>query len=304
MKRILIIANKSWELEPALNALLNPKFKPKELGLPDTLDYPRTKKQGESYPNATWIINDKIFELWCIEHIMTPCPDVIKFPRYYSSSAQKNIDLPKIFNYSSDEIALVIAFGTAGNPSALSKNGSIIIGSNIFIYNTHPNGTNEDSKWDDERFGKLIESNVSADIVNKLRLLLSEYSTKSFFEKRLLRPPLNSPETQEVIFDKEILALSNVNVTKYNEYKEFDEKGLDALKLSVPTKPIASVETTHGIIRLHTAERPFLFISSIVDRVGYFDTEVDPKENAQNFSGAFNGGIFIGWLISNLSKFL
>ena len=112
MKRILIIANKSWELEPALNALLNAKFKPKELRLPDTLDYPRTKKQGEAYPNATWVMNDKVFELWCIEHIMTPCPDIIKFPRYYSSSAHKNIDLPKIFNYSSDEVVLVVAFGT------------------------------------------------------------------------------------------------------------------------------------------------------------------------------------------------
>ena len=41
---------------------------------------------------------------------------------------------------------------------------------------------------------------------------------------------------------------------------------------------MGSVETTHGIIRLHAEDKPFLFISSIVDRVGYFDTEVDPKE--------------------------
>jgi hypothetical protein len=302
LKRILIIANKSWELEPALNALLNPKFKPKELSLPDTLDYPRTKKQGEACPNATWIINDKVFELWCIEHIMTPCPDIVKFPRYYSSSAQKNTDLPKIFKYSPDKVELVIAFGTAGYPSGLSKNGSIFIGSNIFVYNTHPGGTNEESKWDDERFGKLIESNVSSDIVNKLRLHLSDSIVKSFFEKRLLRPPLNSPEVQQVCFDKEIIALSNVNVTKYNEYKEFDEKGLNAVKNAVPNKSLGSVETTHGIIRLHTEDNPFLFISSIVDRVGYFHTEVDPKENAQNFSGSFNGGIVIGWLILQLSK--
>lgn len=304
MKRILIIANKSWELEPALNALLNAKFKPKELSLPNTLDYPRTKKQGEAYPNATWIINDKIFELWCIEHIMTPCPDCIKFPRYYSSSAQKNSDLPKIFKFSPDEIVLVIAFGTAGYPSSLSKNGSIIIGSNMFIYNTHPGGTNEESKWDDERFGKLIESNISADIVNMVRLQLSDFATKSFFEKRLLRPPLNSSEIQEVIFDKEVLALSNVNVTKYNEYREFDEKGLNAVKVAAPNKFVGSVETTHGVIRLHADNKPFLFVTSIVDRVGYFDTEVDPKENAQNFSGAFNGGVIIGWLINNISKIL
>lgn len=304
MKRILVIVNKSWELEPALNALLNSKFKPKELKLPDTLDYPRSKRQGEAYPNATWIIGDKIFEFWCIEHIMTPCPDIVKFPRYYSSSAQKNIDLPKVFNYSSDEVGLVIAFGTAGYPSGLSKNGSIIIGSNLFIYNTHPGGTNEESKWDDQRFGKLIESSVSADVVNKLRLLLADYVTKSFFEKRLLRLPLNSPEIQEVILDKEILALSNVNVTKYNEYKEFDEKGLNAVKIAAPAKAVGSVETTHGVIRLHAEGKPFLFISSIVDRVGYFDTEVDPKENAQNFSGAFNGGVFISWLIIQLAKIL
>ena len=106
------------------------------------------------------------------------------------------------------------------------------------------------------------------------------------------------------VFDKEVLALSNVNVTKYNEYKEFDEKGLNAVKVAAPNKSVGSVETTHGVIRLHADNKPFLFVSSIVDRVGYFDTEVDPKENAQNFSGAFNGGVFIGWLISNISKIL
>lgn len=144
MKRVLIIANKSWEAEPILNALLNVKFRPAGLTNPDTLDYPRKKNQGEAFPNATWNIDDKRVELWCVEHIMTPCPDIKTFPGYYSSSAQKNIDLPKIFNYSTDEISLVIAFGTAGYPVGISKNGSIIIGSNVFIYNTHPNGTNED----------------------------------------------------------------------------------------------------------------------------------------------------------------
>ena len=98
--------------------------------------------------------------------------------------------------------------------------------------------------------------------------------------------------------------MSNINVTKYNEYKEFDEKGLNAIKIAAPNKPVGSVETTHGIIRLHAENKPFLFIYSKVDRVGYFDTEVDPKDNAQNFSVAFNGGIFIGWLIPQLSNIL
>ncbi len=40
----------------------------------------------------------------------------------------------------------------------------------------------------------------------------------------------------------------------------------------------------------------------MVDRVGYFDVEVDPKENAQNFSGAFNGGVLLAWLIPFLAK--
>ena len=302
MKRVLIIANKSWEAEPVINAVLSPKFRTPGLSLPDTLDYPRKAKQGEAFPNATWRIDEKIIELWCIEHIMTPCPDINTFPRYYSSSAQKNIDLPKIFSYSEDEIALVIAFGTAGYPSGLSKNGSVFIGSNIFIYNTHPNGTNEDSKWDDERFGKLIPSTISNEFINKLKILLCNFANRSFFEKRLLHPPLNSPDVQEVVMDKEILALSNVNVTKYKEYKEFDEKGLNSFKEANTNKPVCSVETTHGVIRLHAGNVPFLFISAMVDRVGYFDVEVDPKENVQNFSGAFNGGVVISWLIPFIAK--
>src|SRR5215217_2173456 len=274
MKRVLIIANKAWETEPALNALLNAKFKHEGLLLPEWLDYPKKKAQGEAFPRAVWKLSALQCELWCIENIMTPNPDPGKYPGYYSSSAQKIKDLPKIFSYSQEEVALIIAFGTAGYPSEVSRNGSVVIGSNVFIYNAHPAGANPESHWDDKRFGSLISSKVD-NIFLALSAALDKEEVRAFFDKRLLSLPL--PATMNVppkiIINKSLVALSNVNITRYSEYKEFGEKGIAAAREAVEAIQLGSVETTHGVIRLFAESVPFLFISSIVDRVGFFEED-------------------------------
>lgn len=290
MQRILLIANKNWEAEPILNALLNKKFRPENLNNPSLVNYPLYTKQGEPFPRAVWKLENFQFELWCIENIMAPNPDASN-KEYYSSSEQKNIDLEKVFHFSQDEVALVVAIGTAGYSSEVSKNGSVIIGSNIFIYDGHPNDDNPVSKWHNQNyFGKLIESVISDKIVNKLQEQLSIEITKLYFQKRLLSVPLNTMEQPQIIFGKELVALSNVNVTNYTEYKIKDLEGLQSFQQTCSGKELGSVETTHGVIRVHAADKPFIFISAIVDRLGYFDTDVAPKEFAQNFSGSFNAG--------------
>ena len=118
-----------------------------------------------------------------------------------------------------------------------------------------------------------------------------------FFQKRLLNTPLNPTNFLKVDADKRLVALSNVNVTKYSEYKFKDGEGVTAFQKAETGMELGSVETTHGVIRVSAADRPFIFISAIVDRLGYFDEDVVPKEFSQNFSGSFNAGIVTSWLI-------
>ena len=41
----------------------------------------------------------------------------------------------------------------------------------------------------------------------------------------------------------------------------------------------------------------FMFISAITDRDAHFNQEDVPRASAQNFSCAFNGGIFLSWFL-------
>jgi hypothetical protein len=306
MKRVLLIVNKSWEAEPILSALLDKKFRPAQPGDPTFLDHPRKTAQGQACPRATWQLTNYMVELWCIENIMEPNPGPQTLKGYYSSSEQKNKDLKKIFSWSAMEVALVAAIGTAAYHAQESVNGSIVIGSSIFIYDGHPAGDeNPESKWHDAAwFQKLVTSSVNEIFFTKLNAELNKEENKKYFKMRMLRPPLMSPDEQQIICDKELLALSNVNVTDYTEYEIMDKRGLQALEDANTGKTLGSLETTHGVIRANAGDAPFIFISAIVDRVGYFASDVAPKEMAQNFSGSFNAGIFTGFLIAQLENVL
>ena len=300
MKRILVIANKTWEVEPLLNALLNPEFNQGfniSFPIPATLNYPRRSKQGDIVPRGIWLNETKAIqiEIWSIQDIMTPPTDKIQdVQQYYSSSEQKFKDLPKLFT--GDKPSLVIAFGTAGCPDAISYNGSVVIGSNIFIHDGHPEGGNPYSKLKTSDFEKLITSTVDSDFFERIAIELSKPECRDAFTKRLLSTSLN-PAQPQIIAHKEYLALSNVNITDYREYTIKDVEGLGAFKNAGTGKRLISVETTHGLIRLQT-DSPFIFISSITDAVGHFDTEVSPKDKAQNFAAAFNGGVVLAWLLN------
>ena len=62
---------------------------------------------------------------------------------------------------------------------------------------------------------------------------------------------------------------------------------------------MASIETTHGIIRAASAA-PFLFVSGITDTVGRFDLEVTPRVYAQNVVAAHNAGVTLAWLLPGI----
>jgi hypothetical protein len=96
------------------------------------------------------------------------------------------------------------------------------------------------------------------------------------------------------------VALADINVTNYKDYAWADSKVVDAYRALNSANPIGSLETTHAVIRACTAA-PFMFVSGITDRVGYFDQEVAPAPYGQNFVAAHNAGLAISYIIPRIA---
>jgi hypothetical protein len=290
MKNILVVANKSWEVEPMLDSMTSKNIKPKELPFPATLNSPVNGKQNQ--PRAVFDFKDAENNpraratVWCIEDVMDPAVSS-------SSSEEKWNKLPNVFG--KEDFDITIAFGTAGfNDRYTSFNGSVVIGSEFFLYNAKPDNTQ--SKFTHELIGKPIGSNLP-DPLKFFKLF--DTSFKNTVESLLIPTPNNSCPKPKVLAASNYLALSNVNITNYEDYAWADEEGLASYHLTKHKSPIGSIETTHGIIRLASAF-PTIFVSAITDRLTYFNAEVTPT---QNYTASFNGGTLLSYLLPILVKF-
>jgi hypothetical protein len=229
-------------------------------------------------------------EIWCISDLLENLPDKLQ-----SSSERKIERLPQIFTGTTPD--LVIAVGTAGLPAPVTENGCVAVGTNIFMHDCHPNGENPDSKWNSGPFDQLLVSQLDA---GRFAALMKFDSTVA---DKFMVAPLNPSWKTRIIAQHDSVALGAVNVTNYAEYERTDRQTLTAFgKLNVAAKPI-SMETTHGLIRAQS-NAPFLFVSGITDRVGYFHDEVDPRPYAQNTVAAHNAGIVIAWMLPNINNSL
>jgi hypothetical protein len=194
-----------------------------------------------------------------------------------------------------------VAYGTAGVPSEISKNGGIVVGSKIFPYNAGK--TTAELTYTNPAMGTQVVSTISQDFFDKLNTAISSIAMKLYFETSALSPPQNPSNAFQFVADPHIVAIGDINVSSYKDFDECDKAALQAyadLQKKTPAyKPdIAySVETTHGVIRLESPCDNFIFVSAITDRDAYFDNEVTPKSHAQNFSASFNGGVFFNFLI-------
>jgi hypothetical protein len=298
MPRITLIANKNWEVEPIINALLNAQIRDTSITHPDILHYPWTFKQGETKPRVKW--NDLMgatVELWCIQDIMAPGANP-------SSSQAKHEALPKILEHSTRAPDLVVALGTASSGTTENINGCVVLGTNVFIHNYHPHGSNPVSVWDDPiHFEKLLTSSIPPVFFDAF--LVSNFQNA---HKSLLRPFLNSSEKIQTVINHNFVALGSVNVTNYAEYNLCDPATMVAYVNAGNSLPVGSVETTHGVIRL-MCEAPFFFMSGIVDRFTHFNVDVNGvdfqgnvKTTAQDFTGAFNIGVVLGNLLPAMIK--
>jgi hypothetical protein len=300
-KRVVVVVNKWWECEPLMNVLLHAKARPTGLGWPDVLNHPRPRPgdralpPGEPFvkPRAAWTLRNCIVEVWCLGDLMEHLPDQNQFQ---SSSARKVELLPRIF--AGRTPALAIAMGTAGYPVSSETdpgiNGGVVAGTGAFIHNYHPHGENPDSVWDNGTFDQVIASTLKP-------AAFAQFfpSDTSNITNRFVRPP-NHAVDPVVRADAAFVAVGAVNVTNYADYAHCDQAALDAFGKVAKGATAPSVETTHGLIRLAAGDVPWMFISGMTDREGYFAQDVGNNEYAQNFAASHNMGVALAWVIPQI----
>jgi hypothetical protein len=295
MKRALVIVNKWWECDPVMNVLLNDNARPaKVLGWPNPLNQPHRQPSAplalnpNPVPRAVFTLKNVTAEIWCISDLLEDLPNNGQF----QSSSQRKIErLPEIFKGAAPD--LVLAVGTAGLPSDVTENGSVMIGTHVFMHDCYPNGTNASSQWNNGPFEKLLDSSLT---VEKFGAFTNLPPTVSSL---LLIAPLNPAWSGRILSNFDNVALGAVNVTDYTKYDQTDQATIDAYSRHHLMRNAKSLETTHGLIRSQS-NAPFMFVSGITDRVGSFHYEVDPRSYAQNTVAAHNAGIAVSWMLPNI----
>lgn len=291
------MVNKWWECDPIVGVLLHRDARPRNIPRwPTALEHPRpitnpsTPLMPEANPRPRLIFElAKVsVELWCISDLLTHLPDE---PRYQSSSQRKVERLGLIFR--GEPPSLVIAVGTAAWPGDVTENGSVVVGTAIFMHDCHPNGNNPDSRWNDGPFDRVLPSSLPPNTFRKITTFASEVGD------RLVASPLNPAWKARPLVGYEFAGLAAVNVTDYGEYDRTDRATLEKFASISILRNAKSIETTHGVIRAQS-EAPFMFVSGITDRVGSFHDEVDPRSYSQNFVAAHNAGIVIAWMLPNI----
>jgi len=305
MKNILIIINKSWEVEPLLSAMTAMKIKPVgfpypsklNTPIPQPLDSSKSGKQDKCRAIFEITQKDPVNQVetlivkatvWCIEDIMDPAINS-------SSSGEKASKLPMVFN-GEQNVDLVIAFGTAAfNDKDASFNGSLVIGSEFFTYNAHDD--NAESQFKHPLLGKYLKCNLSEDRRKSIFKIIDD-KFKDVVESKLVLTPNEQAKKTKVLAASNYVAISNINITDPNDFAWADEAGINDYTKTGEKSPIGSIETTHGVIRL-ASELPIIFVSAITDRLTRFASEVTPS---QNYIASFNGGILLSHLIPALGS--
>lgn len=301
IKKIIVVANKSWEVDPMVNAILHEKVRPPLVdkrffdfempGHPFLID---SKKKDNPDPpvrprirfTCSQMNKSAIVEIWCLQDLMDPL-------KSSSSTIEKWRVLPRIFD-GKVMPDLVIAFGTAGIVDMGLCNGSVVIGSRVFIHNPYYDKSDDPPAeiWEHPDINKLLSLPKENEV--DFRIIADEIRFKA--ETKFLTTPLEPAKPPVILAGHGFYSLGIVNVLNYDHYFWADKRAIQTFRSKGLKGVIGSVESTHGLVRLKT-ESKFLFISGITDEDGKFDAQVTPRVYAQNFVAAHNAGIALCYLI-------
>jgi hypothetical protein len=295
MRRVLIIANKSWEADGLVNTLLHEKVRPKSFTSFQFLHHPfliESKDVNNPDPAPTARISfacaDLSVELWCIQDLMDP-------KQSGSATMEKARVFPRIL--AGQPPALVIAFGTAAFPGDVTLNGSVVIGTRVFVHNPYPP---DPKQWQPNPADTTVDSTlVPKDIFRSI-----QESARFAAENRFVQSPMAASRPPVIVAGHAFVSLGVVNVTNYDDCGWIEPQALEAFKQNEPKWRLGSLETTHGMIRQLSGNSPFLYISGIANLQGHFDLEAVPRVYSQNMVAVHNAAVAATCLIPELVQLL
>jgi hypothetical protein len=207
--------------------------------------------------------------------------------------------------------AMVVAFGTAAGHWETSYNGSVVVGSAVLLHSL--------PSLEDKEVTKALKTRgVALDTIIKSEKgwdFLSNRNVTGFFnekraemEAKFLKPPLNPAADPVVLLSPNRLGLSSINVSRTSDYARADKETLDvalgAMSKNTTTFEVGGVETTHGLIRAFSPkDAPFIYVTAISNRLGYFPMELAPRRAAQHVAVINNAGVvtayLVDWILNN-----
>jgi hypothetical protein len=310
--RIIVLANKWWECEAMLTAMLNtnafpPALSDGSVAAPwcdvGTLASPRsqvtdaynaTSRATFSYKQGTTVVFT--VEVWCVSDLLE------KTDPSTSSSAKAVHMKTKLFKTGALP-DLVIAVGTGGTATEVpNRSGGVAVGGQVFLHNAHQPNTpdaNPKSDWFDPRQETLIPPSIDKLFFEQIAAFDSASALLHFLPVR--RNESVSPIITVGLTDA---GLGTVNVTDYNEYKFKDPETVTSYMTQKHNAAVASLETTHGLIRLASDPAPFLFVTGITDVFLHFDEQVSVPAlaDAQNFAAAYNAGVTVRYMLAGYMR--
>ena len=287
---IVVVANKWWEAAPLLGVFRNPYACPDSFTqlaelAPGTLATP-TSCDPSPLPRLRLRVRAATVSVWCLQDLMNPSVNG-------SLTIEKARVLPRLFEWEG-EPRLVMAFGTAADPQKESRNGTVVVGSSVFIHNPYAGRPEPARQWEPPRPDAVVDSAAAPLIDGLPDAWLGEVA------RRTLTPPNAGAPRPGALVGSGLVSVGVVNVTDYKDYDWTDQQALDAFAAAAPGATPASLETTHGVIR-SASEAPFLYVSGYVNGVGQFQQQTAANTYSQNFAGAHNAGVALAWLLDALA---
>lgn len=292
--RATIVVNKRREAEGFLAGLKKSEF------LSNLLIKEENTPPAPWHRMAAWRINASLeqmdFTVLCIEDIMPPANS--RVPESSGShSQQKAMLLP---GYLQDNNAdLVISVSTAEStpsiqPQGRSLNGSVVLGGGFFTYDAHGFDPQSPSHLMPPPFA---ENNVD----DRIYQLLAAPELREEAVGRFQAPPHSPAKPMQILCDPNYICVAAINVIHYQAYEQADPEAYSACVKAHGDKRPATIETTHGIVRMAAGDTPTIFVSPITDRYKSFAEDVDPQ-GQQNHAASYNSGVAVALFLRELDK--
>jgi len=284
-----IIVNKNWEVEPFL-AAMNGKTKPESFPAPYILHSPMDPKNRMASCRAEYHLEYMNVIVRCIQ-------DLMDAEKHASNSEEKYRVLPGYIK--ADNPSLIISVSTAESTPIIEKeigsqNGSVFIGGTFYMFDAHDYDQGSPSHLS---VIELQKNSVPDAIYNLVGKTFRETVLGKFI------PAVNAPSRKMTcVADPDFVSIGVVNVINYEVYTKADTAAYNEFMRKYGTRyTAATIETTHGIVRMSAGNVPTLFVSPITDRYNHFKEDVDP-EGKQNSIAANNAGVAIAELLVRLNN--